>query len=163
MEKIDSILSPTQLGALREAYKPARMKRLLSSGIPNLDADTAGYIEAIRKAFYDQCSRHMEPKDRERCLIAVLASRDGGLNLALHVYAGLMEQLSPDDIADTVFLAGIYTGVDRISDGLATVANTLAVLRQLADRGTCTVEQVATALVLTFRPPPPKLPESPPS
>ena len=52
----------------------------------------------------------MVPKDRERCLIAILASRDAGLNLALHIYVGLMEGLSPMDMADIIFLGDLHGG-----------------------------------------------------
>jgi alkylhydroperoxidase/carboxymuconolactone decarboxylase family protein YurZ len=99
----------------------------------------------------------MQPKDRERCLIAVLASRDAGLNLAIHIYVGLMEGLSPQEIADVIFLGGIYTGVDRISDGLAAEMRTLDTLAQVTTPPRiCTVPQVMQALhdAFTSTPPP---------
>ena len=154
MPPIDSMLSDVQLANLRGAYDAAKMADLLSSKMPSLDPDTAGYVAQIRQAFYDRC--RMEPKDRERCLIGILASRDAGLNLALHVYVGLMEGLSPHDVADVVFLGGIYTGVDRISDGLDTVTRTLTVLARLAGRDESRevpVGDVAAALVAAFKPP----------
>jgi hypothetical protein len=95
----------------------------------------------------------MHPQHRERVLIGVLVSRDAGLNLALHVYIGLMERLSSHDIADIIFLSGIYTGVDCISDGLDTVTRTLDVLSQLACKNRCTAVQVATELRAAFKPP----------
>ena len=123
--------------------------QILSSGIPGLDEHTAEYISAIRRAFYEGTA--MLPRDRERCLIAVLASRDAGLNLAIHIYLGLMALLSPGEVADIIFLGGIYSGVDRISDGLAAEMKTLMVLAQVAAApGGCSVEQVITALRQAF-------------
>lgn len=154
MGKIDTLLSSVQLDALRRAYLEEDMVQLLSSGIPGLDERTAEFIGAIRRAFYDGSGDTMSAKDRERCLIAILASRDAGLNLALHVYCGLMEGLSPQEIADIIFLGGIYTGVDRISDGLAAEMRTLTVLAQTAVPPLpCAVSQVVEALVAAFRPP----------
>ena len=157
MGKIDDVLQPPQLQLLRDAYRNQDAVQILSSGIPALDDRTAEYINAIRRAFYEGTA--MQPKDRERCLIAVLASRDAGLNLAIHIYLGLMEDLSPGEIADVIFLGGIYSGVDRISDGLAAEVKTLTVLAQVATPPrSCTVGQVMQALHDAFTSPPPPSP-----
>jgi alkylhydroperoxidase/carboxymuconolactone decarboxylase family protein YurZ len=154
MGKIDDVLQPPQLEMLRKEYREQDAVQILSSGIPALDDRTAEYINSIRRAFYEGTA--MEPEDRERCLIAVLASRDAGLNLAIHIYLGLMEGLSPAEIADVVFLGGIYTGVDRISDGLAAEMKTLTVLAEVATPpSSCAVAQVMQALRDAFTSPPP--------
>jgi alkylhydroperoxidase/carboxymuconolactone decarboxylase family protein YurZ len=154
MGKIDDVLQPEQLEMLRKAYRSEDVIQILSKGIPGLDERTAGYINAIRSAFYEGTA--MQPRDRERCLIAVLASRDAGLNLAIHIYIGLMEGLSPQEIADVIFLGGIYTGVDRISDGLAAEVTTLTALAQVAPPPrSCTVPQVMQELRDAFTSPPP--------
>ncbi|HJQ85716.1 MAG TPA: carboxymuconolactone decarboxylase family protein [Candidatus Binatia bacterium] len=154
---IDKVLAPEQIAALKKGYTSAAMTEILSGGMPGLDRHTAKYIHAIRRAFYD--TSRMAPKDRERCLIGILAGRDAGLNFAIHVYVGLMEGLTPDEIADVIFLGGIYTGVDHLSDGLAAAQRTLTVLGRVA-KGDCTILQVMGALVMAFRPPLP--PETPP-
>jgi len=155
MGTIDAVLQPGQLEMLRAQYVDADMIQILSSGMPGLDERTTGYINAIRSAFYEGCT--MAPSDRERCLIAVLASRDAGFNLAIHIYIGLMTGLSPQEIADVIFLGGIYTGVDRISDGLAAEVRTLTVLAGIAvPPRVFTVPQVMQALHGAFTSPPPK-------
>src|SRR5262245_5906624 len=154
MDAIDTILQPEQLEMLRAQYLNADMINILSSGMPGLDERTTGYVNAIRQAFYEGST--MAPRDRERCLIAVLASRDAGLNLAIHIYIGLMEGLLPKEIADIIFLGGIYTGVDRISDGLAAEKRTLTVLAGIAvPPKVFTVPQVMQALSGAFTSPPP--------
>src|SRR5262245_37938360 len=159
MDKVDAALTNDQLGILRQAYAKEDMITLLSAGMPSLDARTTQYIESIRQAFYDGGGTTIGPKDRERCLIAVLVSRDSGLNLALHIYLGLMEGLTPQEVADVIFLSGGYTGVDRISDGLATVVKTLGVLVNVVNETAkpplqCTASQCVAALVAAFVPPP---------
>ncbi len=157
MGKIDDALKQPQLDTLRKEYSNPDAVQILSRGIPALDDRTATYIDAIRSAFYDGTA--MRPKDRERCLIAILSSRDAGLNLAIHVYLGLMRGLSPGEIADIIFLGGIYTGVDRMSDGLAAEMKTLTVLAQVATPpGNCKVADVMKALHDAFTAP---LPPSP--
>jgi alkylhydroperoxidase/carboxymuconolactone decarboxylase family protein YurZ len=155
MGGINSVLSDRQLGVLQVAYRAADMTQILSSGIPGLDDRTTEYVHAIRSAFYEG-SLTLKPIDRERCLIALLASRDAGLNLAIHIYCGLMEDLSPQEIADTIFLGGIYTGVDRISDGLAAAMRTLTALaRVTSPPHSGTVAEVMQTLQAEFRPPRP--------
>ena len=150
---IRSALSNDQLTTLRGRYDSRQMTAFLSRGIPGLHKNTSDYIQAIRTAFYDKS--RMQPRDREICLIGILAARGAGLNLALHIYIGLMEGLSPDDVADVIFLAGIYMGVDVMSDGLDTTLRTLTVLAQVATSPRdCTVLQVAAALRAVFKPPP---------
>jgi hypothetical protein len=150
---INVTLHEPELEKLRAGYDSEVMTGLLGRGLPGLDADTTTYVKAIRKQFYKRAHQRMRPQDRERVLIGVLVSRDAGLNLALHVYSGLMEGLSPHDVADIIFLSGIYTGVDCISDGLDAVTRTLDVLSQLADEDRCTVLDVVGQLRAAFKPP----------
>jgi Carboxymuconolactone decarboxylase family len=152
MDMIDATLSESQLNILKQGYLKEDMIQLLSVGMPALDARTTQYIGSIRTTFYDGSSATIVPKDRERCLIAVLASRDAGLNLALHIYIGLMEGLTPQEIADVIFLSGVYTGVDRISDGLVTEVKTLGVLvRVIAETATPPLQCTASAVVAALR------------
>ena len=155
---IPSLLSDVQLDALREAYQRDQMTDILSHGMPSSYEPTSAYIDAIRAEFYDRTQK-MDPKDRERCLIAVLVARDAGLNLALHIYNGLMVGLTPDEIADIIFLGGVYTGVDRISEGFFAATRVLTLLALLAGNqssSNCTVANVVGALIQEFRPPLPK-------
>jgi len=150
---IDRVLSDGDLQQLRKGYDGADMTHILSTGIPRLDKHTTKYIHSIRRAFYD--GTRMLPKDRERCLIGILSSRDSGLNLAIHIYVGLMEGLSPDEISDVIFLGGVYTGVDRLSDGLAAEVRALTVLKHVVGSGSCAALDVMKALKAAFTPPPP--------
>lgn len=72
--------------------------------------------------------RMLEPKDKERCLIAILAAREPGLELAIHLYVGLVSGLSTKEIAATLQLAGVYTGVDNFGAGLLFFGEVLELL-----------------------------------
>jgi len=155
LDTISTTLSKTQLTALREAYSRDQMTNALSTGMPKSYEPTTAYIDAIRARFYDHTPT-MTAKDRERCLIAVLVARDAGLNLALHIYIGLMVGLTPQDIADIIFLGGVYTGVDRISEGFFAETRVLTVLSLIAGNSSssdCSVMTVVKALMHEFRPP----------
>ena len=89
--------------------------------------------------------------DRERCLIAILAGRGADLNFAIHVYMGLMHGLTPEEIANVLFLVGVYTGVDNFAQGLkaeVTVLETLATVA--ADGASLGAAAVLAALQRAF-------------
>jgi alkylhydroperoxidase/carboxymuconolactone decarboxylase family protein YurZ len=72
-------------------------------------------------------------QDRERCIIAILASRGNVRNLAVHIYVALMLNVTPEEIADIIFLAGVYSGVPAVADGLDTQIKTLQALENVAN------------------------------
>jgi alkylhydroperoxidase/carboxymuconolactone decarboxylase family protein YurZ len=81
----------------------------------------AAYQAAIESAFFDadEDRRLLDDDDRERILVALLAHQGAEGNLALHIYLALMEGVTPGEIAEILFLAGIYTaGVNRLTQGL---------------------------------------------
>jgi alkylhydroperoxidase/carboxymuconolactone decarboxylase family protein YurZ len=139
---ITDILSLPKLKALREQYHRAEATALLSSVLPALYEPSRAYGEAINEAFYggQMPEDHPSPnrkalsvQDRERCLIALLASRGVETTLAVHIYLGLMEDISVEEIANVLLLAGVYTGVDRFSWALTTYMTTLRTLCALVD------------------------------
>src|SRR5262245_47844544 len=127
-DQVQTTLPRDTLKALKHTYNRDAMTAVLSGGMPARYAAVNDYVKVISAAFYSGEGQTTPPRDRERCLIAILASRDAGANLAIHIYLGLMEGLSLQEIADIIYLAGIYTGVDRLSDGLSAYVRTLGVL-----------------------------------
>ncbi len=68
-------------------------------------------------------------------MLAVLASQGLIGKLAIHVYLGLMEKVPAVEIVDILFLSGVYSGVDRLSQSLE-VAN--VVFLQVVEMGKVT-------------------------
>lgn len=95
------------------------------------------YLSAIAKAFYGVTSDpgRVTSDDRERVVLAVLASQGLIGKLAIHVYLGLMEKVPAVEIVDILFLSGVYSGVDRLSQSLE-VAN--VVFLQVVEMGKVT-------------------------
>jgi alkylhydroperoxidase/carboxymuconolactone decarboxylase family protein YurZ len=95
---------------------------------------TKNYINAIRKVFFDPhkaTKLALDTRDRERCIICLLASRGGQVTLAVHIYMALMLEITPEEIANILFLTGVYTGTDNLAMALMTLEKTLKRLNEL--------------------------------
>lgn len=124
-------LTPEALAALRAAYSAPFMLEASRRAVAFPHPASAPYVEAVIKGFYD--AARMAPRDRERVLVALLASQSNApsLLLAVHLYWGLMEGLSVADLADTLGLSGVYTGLGHYTAGLKTLRVTLDALVEL--------------------------------
>lgn len=139
MQDLRRILSDTRLADLRAAYEPnvmrAAMLQTIVEGYPPLDE----WNRSIASTFYGETSP-ISPRDRERCLVALLSQTGQRLSLAIHVYWGLMEGLNVAEVCHSVGLAACYGGVPRLADGLPVIDRVLQVLQQLdGDLGSSTV------------------------
>jgi hypothetical protein len=96
----------------------------------------------------------MAPKERERCLCVLYAgARRPSFALGVHAYWALMEGLEVRELADCVLLAGLYGGIDVVTDGMFVIGETLKMLQKLADKGGPALGSgaVLTTLVGAFR------------
>jgi alkylhydroperoxidase/carboxymuconolactone decarboxylase family protein YurZ len=137
---VDQILTSQELTALRDAYhtNASEVQEILRGTLPEVYRFSGRYVQAIYDAFYnglvDDNAQPPAPRealsvqDRERCIVALLASQGGGLTLALHAYIALMEGVEPGEIANIILLAGIYTGVNRFAIGLLQAKSVLVLL-----------------------------------
>lgn len=170
MKPIEKYLADGQLPWLKQAYQSgqAELMSILTKTWPNQYALSAAYVQAITDAFYDR--RQLPPDspppdappsprsrlsaaDRERCLIALLASQRTDFTLAVHVYLALMEGVSPEEIANVLLLAGIYSGADSFNSGLKVLEKAMEALEALAaskDREQLKIGAVFTKLVAVF-------------
>lgn len=149
MKDLASVLAPERLRALREAYVPGQMTaanvRAVAAAAPRLGP----WNEEVGRTFYDP-SGPLAPADRERCLIALTASMGFAIPTAIHMYWGLMEGLSVEEIAQIVGLVGCYAGLPRISFGLEMAHRTLTVLNDTASP--LDPASIVTALIAEMAP-----------
>ena len=137
--ELGKILKDKQIATLKAAYGDGKsMSNALAQYLPVNYAATSKYSEAVINAFYSTTMSHTGPRlpsrsDRERCLIAILTSRGPNFNLGVHIYMGLMHGVSAEEIANIIFLAGIYSGIDHLTDGFRVQRKTLEALGKLVD------------------------------
>jgi alkylhydroperoxidase/carboxymuconolactone decarboxylase family protein YurZ len=136
--RIHEILSDGRLKELRASYKSSvgqeQRKTILQGTLHEIYDGAQAYTDAINDVFYGPLpldtatSRSLlSEQDRERCVIALLASQGGGGTLAIHVYIGLMVGLSPKEIGHILLLAGVYTGVNRFAVAIFDTLKTLKI------------------------------------
>jgi alkylhydroperoxidase/carboxymuconolactone decarboxylase family protein YurZ len=158
--EVSRALEPEALDKFRKAYRRPEMKGILVETLPEMYPLATEYVQAIGHLLYqDDLPEDGDPgirstlsvQDRERCLVAVLACHEGGLPLAIHIYIALMEGVSPQEIAHLLLLAGVYGGVDRLTNGLKTALVVLQLLQTTADgEGPFTAKAIVTALSRAF-------------
>jgi alkylhydroperoxidase/carboxymuconolactone decarboxylase family protein YurZ len=139
MNALHDYLSEDQLTRLRAAYDREEMLAAMGTPMPTLVPHSREYIDAIEHAFYPRGRRDdaasIEPfslsiRERELCLLVLLATHQAQYNLAVHIYLGLMESISTQDISNLLLLAGIYSGVPALATGVRTAALTLRTLEK---------------------------------
>jgi len=124
------ILDDDAIARLRAAYAPDFMLSSGRASVANAFPPAAGYVHWVIDHLYDPAT--MPPKERERCLIALLAQSDpGSFTLAIHVYWGMMEGLTVSDVLTTLALVGAYAGMQRYATGQSTTRRTLKTLAKL--------------------------------
>lgn len=118
MPDVRTLLTDEDLGRLRAAYDAAAMnegaRRATSTPYP----PAGPLVDAIIDTLYGP-SAILPGVRREQVLIALVASHTGMRRiLAVHLYWGLMEGLSIDEIAATLALVAAYDGIDNYSEAL---------------------------------------------
>jgi alkylhydroperoxidase/carboxymuconolactone decarboxylase family protein YurZ len=121
------LLGPEELDALRRGYLPDAMKGATRTRVGAMYPPGAPWVDALVDALYGP--QPVSPKDRERCLIVLLATRGEPFTLGVHVYWGLMEGLAPEEVGHALLLAGAYHGVPAYATGLLAVQKTCAALK----------------------------------
>ena len=128
---LETVLSDADLAKLRKGYVAQEMcdaaRRAFAFHPPAMVFADLIVTEHYEKGF-------LSGKDRERCLIALLASEGTDFTLAVHLYWGLMEGLSPADIAATLLLVGTYQGFDCFAKSGKFMMRTLNALKTLSEK-----------------------------
>jgi len=163
IKNIRDYLSLAKVAVLRRDYVRKDAVTLLNAVLPATYDKALEYSNAVADAFYGDLPEDsgrewrsmLSVQDRERCLIALLASRRAELELAIHVYLALMEGISPEEIANIMMLTGMYSGLDNFSRGLRVEAKALGALAQIvAQNASKDARSVLLALKEAFEPAP---------
>ncbi|NOZ00885.1 MAG: hypothetical protein GXP54_03225 [Deltaproteobacteria bacterium] len=142
------LLKDTEIESLRKGYNAEVMKAASKGGIAQVYPPGAPFPEGVVDWLYE--GTPIAPRDRERCLIALLAQRQDGVMLAIHIYWGLMEGLGLDEIGRTLLLSGAYTGIPNYTAGLFTLKKTCAALKGVVAAGDAQSPTVLGGLLKEF-------------
>lgn len=147
-EQATTGLTPQELVALRGGYSNVVLREASRKALNGRNPGGSGYVDGVIDTLYQ--GEPLSHRDRERCLIAVLAGRQEALTLGVHIYWGLMEGLSPEEVSQTLVLAGAYQGIPVYATGLLVLEKTTAMLKGLAAESAVDSVSVLQAFIATF-------------
>ncbi len=169
---VDQILTPAELDAFRAGYSNEWMSNTAYGWVAGsflqagpavqlvIDTYTRRWPDApeVGPATLPPAAAPVVPvpiamsaRERERVIIALMTSTAvSPMLLAIHLYWGLMEGLSPADIGWTQLLTGAYEGIDKYSNGVAVLSTTLTAMKSVLPR--TDTPTVFAALAAAIRP-----------
>lgn len=153
-QDLTTILTGTDLTAVISNYDAPIMGQLLAGGLIVHYPAISPYLGAIGQELYPEFKAQpagpLSAADRERCLVALLASRSRRLELAIHIYMALVKGVSAAELAHICLAAGIYTGIDTVGSAFEVMQTTLEKLRAIAQTGVPTPQNVLIGLASVF-------------
>jgi len=140
MPDLTQIISTPQLALIRAAFDTGVMDTVLAQSLPSDSPNSQGYVTAIKNALTTNLPADITPgprlrlsqMDRERVLVAILASRSDRLNLAVHLYYALAIGISVDEILHVLLLTAIYSGLPTFANALDLARDAFNVLANLS-------------------------------
>jgi len=152
---LGTILKKPELEMIAKQYNPITMGQLLRVGLIARHKPIEPYLDGIGATLYPEFdpsgkSTPLPSANRERCLVALLASRSRSLELAIHLYLALVNGVAAAELAHILVATGVYTGVDTIGHAFAVTQTTLETLQKLAKAGKVDPATVLGALAKAF-------------
>jgi alkylhydroperoxidase/carboxymuconolactone decarboxylase family protein YurZ len=149
MENLSALITPSELEQLRTAYDKRAFLGANQNAFVEAYPPLASWIQATSNLLY--ADGPISTQQRELCLITLLAYRSPGLALATHVYWGLMEGLSLEQVCHAASIAGCYGGFPTLGDAIVVIKRTCSVLKRLVgDDSTRASSTVLAAIVREF-------------
>jgi alkylhydroperoxidase/carboxymuconolactone decarboxylase family protein YurZ len=132
-QDVRQLLSPEELATLRRNFSGALLYREACRRTVGPYPAAAGPLEALMAAFYERGAL-LEPCQREQILSALLAVQGTCGEVAIHAYWGLMEGMTPEQLAATFLLVGIYAGVPKYRNAIHVLDEVCHTLKRMAAR-----------------------------
>ena len=132
MQDLRTVLSSDALNKLRDGYDASAMRTAMLTATVEPYPPLARWNEAIADTFYGDESP-LAPIDRERCIIALLAHNGAQFSLAVHLYWGLMEGLSVNELCHIIGLAACYAGIPSVGNSYPVLAKVLTTMSRISE------------------------------
>ena len=151
---LTTILTVPELQTVTSSYNAVTMGTLLPASLITHYPPISPYLGAIGQELYPEFkplpAGPLSAANRERCLVALLASRSRRLELAIHIYLALVNGVSAAELAHICLATGIYTGVDTVGSAFDVMQGTLEKLKALAQGSTADPLSVLVGLAAVF-------------
>jgi alkylhydroperoxidase/carboxymuconolactone decarboxylase family protein YurZ len=149
MQDLRTILSHDDLLALRQSYDRAAMSSAAAGPFAVVYPPLEPWVRETANTFFE-CSV-LAPPDRERCIITLLTINGIAASLAIHIYWGLMEGLTVDDVCETIGLVGVYAGIPRVAFGMTVLQRVLASLSASLKSGKTGSDFIVSVFIAELR------------
>ncbi len=132
-------LSDDALAAYRSLYDYEAIADAATAAIVKDLPESEAYVKAIHDSLFVPAPdagpslSELSGREREIGLIVLLASQRTDLELSIHVYWGLMEDISTHEIAGLLMLTGVYAGIGLQTTGMKLLQRVLTFLQQRYD------------------------------
>jgi alkylhydroperoxidase/carboxymuconolactone decarboxylase family protein YurZ len=150
-QDLTKILTKADLQIIVAQYDPVAMGKLLPVVPVTQYPPIQPYLTGIGGTLYPEFdpelpANSLSAPNRERCLVALLASRSRRVELAIHIYMALANGVEPAELAHILVAAGVYTGVDTVAISFGVMQTALETLKDLAGKKTADPKTVLEAL-----------------
>ena len=159
-QELSTILSPSDINSLQGKFDATELATVYATTLKSAYPLCGDLVNGIIKTFVGLAtpvpSKHapLSAAEQERIVIALLASRGGQSNLAIHIYVAIANPtvaLSVDQIGGILLLTGVYTGIDHFAAGVRTAETTLTLLHTLVkDSKPLNPQAVVASILATF-------------
>jgi len=147
MQDLRTMLEEKDLDEFRAAFDPESLAAANVDAFSTVYPPLSKWAQVTSDTFFDDA---MDARDRERCIIALLAQSGPPLSLAVHIYWGLMEGLTTESVCQAVALAGCYGGLPRAAQAMLVLQSVLQMLVDYPASDTRDATQVFTHLLARF-------------
>jgi hypothetical protein len=157
--EIMGILTPEELAVLRGGFSPEGLIEPSRQAIVGTFPPIQDFASSFLSYFFSesapvpgQGTSTLSPIERERILITLQALRMNGNGrfLGIHLYWGLMAGLSVREIADQLFLIGVYGGLSCYTSAITTLQTLLRHLKQCVASGDVQAPSILAATAQWF-------------
>lgn len=131
---VSDLLSDDALALLRAGFNRAQLYAVVRHTLNTPLPTVAGWTDFIMDEVFkdDGPLTHAE---RELIIISQLCAQGEAAPLATHIYWGLVEGLTPQQVAQAIVVTGTYAGAQRYVVGIRVMAQTLHLLAECASAG----------------------------
>jgi len=137
--RLVDVLTAAQITALVAGYrqKPAVLANAAEATYSGLYPEGSPALNGFIDAVFTHGSPPAPPTsgirgaDRQRSIVAILASRASVAELAVHLYCGIGEGVTVEELCQTMLLVGGYSGYANYTAGLQVLSRTLKALHGL--------------------------------
>ena len=130
------ILTADEIAAIQKNYNQddTALQNLSLRAAATLFADGQGFVTSVGQLLYGQRdpTDFIDPMDREVQLLTIFTLTRQWPQLAVHCYWSLLIGLTPRDVAMTLLLASLQSGIGEYVSALSTMTKVMQLLKQLA-------------------------------